>query len=96
MTKHLDQRRKEFNSGYKTGRGHSAANLLYPLKQVRGQKLFLRGATFRIAFEPVSNSKKARKRETALTHRYWERYGEATPLTSAMGDRYAYWKVPKR
>jgi hypothetical protein len=95
MTTHLDQRRRQFISGHSNGHGHSAANLLFPLRKERRHKHFLQPATFQIAFEPVSNREEARAREAMLTCEYWKRYGEAPPLTSAMGDRYANFRTSK-
>ena len=91
MTKNLEQRRRQFISGYTRGRGHSAANLLFPFLRSRFRSKF-QSSAFQLAFQPIRSLAAARERETSLTHQYWKRFGEAPPLTSALAARYAHFK----
>ena len=92
MTKQLESRRRRFIRGYSSGRGHSAANLLYPLRRNRHHKRFFQTLTFQFAFQPVPSAKHAKVLETKLTLAYCKRFGEAPPLSSSFAGRYAHFK----
>lgn len=87
MTTQLEQRRRQFVAGYSRGRGHSAANLLFPLMRRRAFHARFELVTFEFAFHPVSSARAARLFESDLTRQYWSTYGEAPPLTSAFAAR---------
>jgi hypothetical protein len=80
----LESRRRRFISGYKRGRGHSASNLLFRLAEFHRR---FPSAKFEFTFNVMGNAKLARTEETKLTWKYWQRFGEAPPLTSVLAGR---------
>lgn len=87
MTRQIEARRKQFVSGYSRGHGHSAANLLFPLLRRTRSKPLFKDVRFEFAFRPQKSVNSARDLESLLTAKYWKRYGEAPPLTSAFAAR---------
>jgi hypothetical protein len=90
MTTNFDRRRRQFIRGMNHGRGHTAANLLYPLKT---RKLFhstIPEPSYQICFRRAKDEANARSWEELLTRQYVRRFGEAPPLTSLVPNRYAH------
>jgi hypothetical protein len=91
MASNLEYRRCRFISGYKCGHGHSASNLLFRLSEFPRH---FPSASFEITFCTMRDSSLARDMETKLTRDYWQRYGEAPPLTSVVAGRYIDAQTP--
>src|SRR5205814_4241887 len=85
MTTNMDQRRKQFISGYTRGHGHSAGDLLFRMKRPFVSQF--KSVDYEYAFQSVKNAAESRRIEMDLTHTYWRRYGEAPPLTSALAAK---------
>ncbi len=87
----LEHRRCRFISGYKCGRGHSASNLLFRLAEFSRR---FPSASFEFTFCTTRDTSLALDMETQITREYWQRYGEAPPLTSVIAGRYIDAETP--
>jgi len=89
MTGRMEERRRQFLSGFRRGRGHSEANLLHLLlKHTSLQRSFGR-FELQYRFKSVSSRVAATTAEAKELIRYVKRYGEVPPLNSALPGRYS-------
>lgn len=88
MTGNMEKRRRQFVLGLKTGRGHSEANLLHQLLDLRRFRSRLPSCVYQYRFIRTRTREGAGDLEEALLKRYLRRFGEVPPLNSVIPNRY--------
>ena len=88
MTGNMENRRRQFVRGLKSGRGHSEANLLHQLLDPRRFRSRLPSCVYEYRFIRTRTRNSAGGLEELLLKRYLRRFGEVPPLNSAIPNRY--------
>ena len=88
MTGNMENRRRQFVRGLKSGRGHSEANLLHQLLDLRPFRSRLPSCVYEYRFIRTRTRGAAGSLEELLLKRYLRRFGEVPPLNSVIPNRY--------
>jgi len=91
ITKEFEERLKQFKRGWKTGQGHSEANLLHLLDKHTNIKKQFKNYKCHYSFKKITRNQNLDDLESQKIKDYVKKYGEVPPLNSAIRYRYEEW-----
>jgi hypothetical protein len=87
-TSDMDQRRLDFQTGLRSGRGHSQANLLHIVERETALGQLVSAPAYQYTFVRLPSTQQATHSEEMLIKAYVCIYGELPPLNSSIANRY--------